>query len=375
MHIALDVRATDAHFPGVGREILGLLGGLHALPDAFEVDLIGNPQRPLPADRAVIAGDVRFRWHTVAAGPLSLAQQWEVPRRAHRLGHDVWHAPYYLRPLWGVGPCVIKVADLIPERVPQASSWRARLLFRLIVRLSLHGARQVISGSQAAARDLEVLHRVPPNRLHVIPLAADQRFVPQSAASIADVRARYGLPQRYLLYLGSNKPHKQPEVAVEAFIQAVRRGPALADVHLVVAGRLDPRLLAAQRAAAALPNRILFRPNVADADLPALLAGAAAFVFPSLYEGFGLPPLEAMACGTPVIVSNRTSLPEVVGDAGLLIEPTAGAFADAIQQLLHDPQLHADLRERGLRQAARFSWERTAAATLHVLQLAATPAH
>ncbi len=215
MQIALDVRATDAHFPGIARATLGLLSGLIALPDDFRLDLICNADRPAPAARAAL-DDARLRWHTVAAGPLSLAQQWQLPPLARRLRPAVWHAPYYVRPFLGLPPTVVTVFDLIGLRVPGALSARGRLLFALALRCSLLTARAIITSSEATRHDLLALGQVDPARLHVVPLGVEQRFAPQPAAAVAALRARYGLPRRYVLYLGSNKPHKQPVVAVAA---------------------------------------------------------------------------------------------------------------------------------------------------------------
>jgi glycosyltransferase involved in cell wall biosynthesis len=143
---------------------------------------------------------------------------------------------------------------------------------------------------------------------------------------------------------------------------------------LIIAGRQDPRYDSARVLSArlGLGEHVRFLPDVSDADLPVLLGGAECFVFPSRYEGFGLPPLEAMACGTAVVVSNRSSLPEVVDDAGLLVDPEPQPLADGIQRLLADPALRQELRGRGLERAARFSWATTATATLGVYQQAAT---
>lgn len=366
LHLALDIRATDAHFPGIARATLGLVRGLHALSAPFEIDLITNPGRPPSSALALIADDPRFRIHQIAPGPFAWSQQWRVPALARRLAPQLWHAPYYVRPLMGLPPVVVSVYDLIGQRVPGAMSLRSRMLFTVLVRLSTRTARAVVTSSAAAAHDLQTLHRIPAQRLHVVPLAADPHFVPPSPAAVAAVRGRYGLPPRYVLYVGSNKAHKQPDLAIRAFVSAVQRDPTLGDVDFVLAGRWDARLPAARHAAAALPHRVHHRPDFSDTDLPALMGGAEVFVFPSLYEGFGLPPLEAMACGTPVIVADRTSLPEVVGDAGLRVPPTEAAVADALAALLHDPARRAQLRTLGLARAATFSWERTAQAMLAV---------
>ena len=220
------------------------------------------------------------------------------------------------------------------------------------------------------------------------PLAADPRFRPQPAGAIAAVRAKYDLGERYILSLSSNKPHKNLVALVEAFASLGAKDlglgtqgdlpssskPRAPSPTLVIAGHWDPRYPEARAAAdrLGLRDRVRFLPGVAETDLPALYGGAEIFVFPSRYEGFGLPPLEAMACGTPVIAANTSSLPEVVGDAGLLVEPTAGALAAGMARLLSSPELHARLRASGPRQAARFAWPKTAEATLALYEQVGT---
>jgi len=202
---------------------------------------------------------------------------------------------------------------------------------------------------------------VPPLRVAAIPLAAGPTFHPQPLEAIAGLRRRHALPERFTLYLGSNKPHKNLPRLLAAWATLPE------DELLVIAGAWDrrypePRQIVQQQG---LGERVRFLGPVAEADLPALYGAATLFVFPSLYEGFGLPVLEALACGTPVACSDSSNLPEVADNAALLFNPLdVGAIADAIRLLLADEQERAALADRATAQAARFSWERTAAATL-----------
>lgn len=359
LRIVLDARATTAHFPGIARATLGLLQGLHRCDHPHHIAVVSLPEAP-PGDDPIWR-DPRFERVVADVAPLGLRQQWLGPWLARRLHADLWHAPYYLRPFWGLPRPVVTVFDVIGHLLPEAlPTLQARLLFEASMRLSLRTAQQIITCSAASRRDLETIYHVPTTRISVIPLAVDPAFAPRPAREIAALRERYHLPARYVLYLGSNKPHKNLAALVRAW-QHVD-----SDALLVIAGHWDrryatPRLLAHQLG---LAQRIRFLPDPPDADLPALLSGASVFVFPSRYEGFGLPPLEAMACGTAVVAANTSSLPEVVGEGGLLVAPEPAALAAALQRVLDDADLRATLQARGLARARQFTWTRTARATL-----------
>jgi glycosyltransferase involved in cell wall biosynthesis len=363
LRIVLDARATTPHFPGVSRATLGLLAGLAEIEHPHHVAVLGWNEFPPPAHAAF--GDPRFTRIPVRAAPLGLPQQWTLPLLSHGLQPDLWHAPFYVRPFAGIPRPIVTIYDVIGRVVPGAlPAPRSRLFFELAIRLSLRGAVQIITSSSATKRDLIDEYGVGPERINVISLAADRSFVPQPAAVIRALRERYALPPRYLLYFGSNKPHKNQASLVRAFAQVQT------DVPLVIAGAWDQRFGEPKQMVEELNlgERVRFIHDVPAADVPALLSGALAFVFPSRYEGFGLPPLEAMACGTPVIASNSSSLPEVVGAAGLLVEPEVAPLAEAIQRLVDDPALREDLAARGLERAQRFTWAETARRTIAVYQ-------
>lgn len=363
LRIVLDGRATTTHFPGVARATLGLLTGLREIEHDHRIAVLSHGNAPPPTHPAF--QDHRFSRIATHALPLSLAQQWQLPLLSRVLRPDVWHAPYYVRPFLGVPRPVVTVFDVIGRVVPGAlPSLRARLLFEMTLRLSLRSAVQIITSSEATKRDLIATYQVVESRLKVVALAADAQFQPQSVQKITGVREKYGLPSRYILYVGSNKPHKN-------LVSLVRAFAALdTDAALVIAGHWDRRYPEAMSLAQSLniADRVRFIHEIADADLPPLLSSAEVFVFPSRYEGFGLPPLEAMACGAPVIVANTSALPEVVGDAGLLVVPEPKLLAEAMQTVLDDPSLRMSLRERGLNRARQFSWAETARQTLHVYE-------
>jgi glycosyltransferase involved in cell wall biosynthesis len=242
---------------------------------------------------------------------------------------------------------------------------------------SVHSAAQVITPSESARRDVVALYGLPPARVHAVAHGVDPIFTPAAPGGRELVaRARHAEPAPYVLYAAILHPRKNLPVLRDAMSQLAARGlPHL----LVVAGRPAPDgsdVVALQRAAGAelpgAPGRLVFMGRPSDLELAALMAGAEAYCLPSLYEGFGLTVLEAMACGTPVVVSDRGALPEVVGDAGVIVAPEAGAVAAALAALLGDPEHRRRVGAAGAARAAEFTWERTADGWLRVLHTART---
>jgi alpha-1,3-rhamnosyl/mannosyltransferase len=348
-----------------------------------QLTILHDPAYPPPISTSVFA---QVRRVPVAASPFSLAQQVELPRLLRGVGADLYHSAYFLMPYAPGAPALLTVYDLIPLLFPRQSTLRARLLARWATRLALRAAGGVIAISDATRRDFLAHFRLQPGKIQAIPLAVDPVFRPQPREVVAAARARFGLPERYLLYLGSNKPHKNLERLVEAWALLQPRSPApLAGQHmpLVIAGAWDDRYPEARQRASALSRspaplagrspapvagseqQVLWLGPVPEADLPALYSGALLFVFPSLYEGFGLPVLEAMACGTPVACSNSSSLPELTGDAALLADPMdTQDLARAMRTALEDESLRQEMSEKGLRRARGFTWLQTAQRTL-----------
>ena len=319
----------------------------------------------------------------------NLAKVWfeqiAFPWACRRLGCDLAHVPYWASPLFPRIPTVVTVHDLIPLLLP---AYRGGPLVRLYTRLVAWSARRaslVLTDSQASRRDIIQHLGIPPERVWAIPLAAAGDFRPVTdPARLQEVRRRHRLPERYLLYLGGLDVRKNVPLILHALARTRREtrkaqeAQGGEDIHLVIVGRLperdtpffpDPRRVARELG---VEKWVHFVGWIEDEDKAALYSGARAFVFPSLYEGFGLPPLEAMSCGTPVIASTAGSLPEVVGDGGLLVDPAdEEALARAMLRLWTDDALHDQLRERALAQAARFTWERTAQETLEAYHVGA----
>ena len=358
-HYVLDARTATPHFPGIGRYVTNLARGMIPLLAADErLTVLYPPSHPLALPAAS-----RVTLLPVAASPFGLAQQWQIPRLLHRLRADLYHSAYIVMPYLPGAPTVLTVYDLIPLLFPEQSSGRARLIARWANRLALRVARRALAISEATRADYIRHLGVRPDKIVTVPLAADSMFT-----TVFSSQSSVFSSQPYILYLGSNKPHKNLVRLVEAWDIANCK-LQIANRKLVIAGAWDARYPEAKQRVAelGLADKVIFLGPVAEADLPVLYGGAQLFVFPSLYEGFGLPALEAMACGTPVVCSNTSSLPEVAGDAALLVDPlNVNALAATIGRVLGDAALAGDMCQRGLQQAARFTWAQTAQQTLAI---------
>src|SRR5450432_1159169 len=301
-------------------------------------------------------------------------EQFTGPGAAQKHGVDVFHVPYFAPPLFPRTSTVVTIHDVIPMRLPAYQpDTRVKAYMRLVARAA-HNATQIITVSQHARQDIIDVLKLPADRIHVIYEAAGEEYQPVSDPEIlAKTRARYGLNERYIFYLGGLDQRKNVPQLVRAFSH-VHRSLGDPNLQLLIAGNPDrqkgplfpdPRPVAADLG---MTGQIIYR-FVEEEDKPALYSGASLFVFPSLYEGFGLDPLEAMSCGAPVVCSNRTSLPEVVGDAALMVDPDdTHALVDAIRRVLTDEALQTDLRARSLQRAAQFNWQKTARETLAVYE-------
>ena len=363
MRIGIDAHAAEQGPSGNGSYIRGLLPALVRLPEDVEYVLYAlDPGHAFYTEfHAHPRVTVRRLWPRPALLriPLSLAAaSWR-----DRL--DALHVQY-VGPPYHRGSLVVTVHDLAFLRIPRAFPRLQSLRFRLQVRANVRRAAVVVTGSEHSKRDIVSAYGVAENRTQVIPLASDPRLAPvRDPAVIEAVKRKFGIAHRYVLSVGRLNARKNLIGLLRAFEQ-VR--PGLAEpAQLVIAGPRDFQADALDRAIAssACANDVLRVGAVSGEDLPVLLSGATAFAYPSLFEGFGLPPLEAMACGVPVICSNTTSLPEVVGDAALTFDPfRADDIAAALGRVLTDPALRADLIARGQARAARFSWRAAAEHTL-----------
>lgn len=290
-----------------------------------------------------------------------------IPVFACRHRIDLLHMTYIMPPVCTV-PCVVTVHDLSFEAFPDMFSPRTRMLLSWGVPFSVRRAARVITVSEHTKRDIVTRYGVPEEKIHVTYEAAAAVFQPvRDPERLATVRRRYGIPSQYVLAVGNLEPRKNLGTLLRAF-RALRADGRIPHRLVLVgkAGWQTSRLLA-ELQGESLANDVIWTGYVPLEDLPALYSAAALFVYPSLYEGFGLPPLEAMACGTPVVGSNAAALPEVLGDGALLVSPyDVDGMATAIRSVLLDPGLARGLAERGRDRALTFSWERTARQTVKV---------
>jgi glycosyltransferase involved in cell wall biosynthesis len=297
-------------------------------------------------------------------------EQYTGPAAAHKAGVDIFHVPYFAPPYFPRTPTVVTIHDVIPLRLPLYRTGVSVNAYMKLVARAAHKATLVIAISQHAKQDMIDALQLPAERIRVIYQAAGDEYRPVTdAAKLAEVRERYGVGSRYILYLGGLDARKNVPQLVKAFAHVYRRlgDPSL---QLLIAGNPekqsgplfpDPRPVASDLG---MSGQIVYH-FIEEEDKPAIYSDASVFVFPSLYEGFGLTPLEAMSCGTPVICSNRTSLPEVVGDAAISLNPDdTRAMVEAMCDVLTKSDLQADLRERSLQRATRFNWRKTAAETV-----------
>ncbi|HEY76186.1 MAG TPA: glycosyltransferase family 4 protein [Thermoflexia bacterium] len=295
-----------------------------------------------------------------------LRLSWEMARRPP----DLLFVPAHVLPPIRPPLTLVTVHDLGYLYFPHAHPLLQRLYLDLSTRWNAYTATHVLADSEATKADLIARYRTPPDKITVAYPGYDDTLAPvRDPAAIAAVKAHYGIEGAYFLYLGTLQPRKNLARLIDAFA-ALRSGTLKPETYLVLAGRrgwLYADLFERVRRLG-LEDRILFPGYIPEADKPALLSGALALVFPSLYEGFGLPVLEAQACGCPVICSTAASLPEVAGEGALLVDPLdVAGWAEAMGRLATDPALRADLIERGFANLRRFSWRQCARTVLSVV--------
>ncbi|MCB1057775.1 MAG: glycosyltransferase family 4 protein [Acidobacteria bacterium] len=360
--VAVDLRALVPTATGIGVYTQSLLAALARRGSARYVGLAHAPL----AD----PGEIERLGIGVEVERTSLGVVWQqlrLPRRLRRGDVDVLWSPLHTLPWRTPVPAVITVHDLTVWLYPKAHTLKVRLSQRPFFAHSLEQARAVVCVSQATARDLELLFPGHRAKTVVVPEGVDRFFHPAAEHEMIAIRAAFGCPEGYLLYVGTLEPRKNLDRLLDAWLALRERDPGT--LPLLLAGSTGWHSEALRRRIESLaPLGVRHLGRLPQLELLRAFQGATAFVYPSLYEGFGLPPLEAMACGVPVITSSTSSLPEVVGDAGLLVDPTdVDGWSAAIRRLLDSPDLASELREKGLHRAATLTWERAAEAMEPIL--------
>ena len=315
----------------------------------------------------------RWSWNTRRwRFSVLMAQLVGLPFDRYFAGVDVVHCTEHLLVPLRRLPAVLTVHDVVYLRHPEWHLPMNRWFLSLAMPLFARRARAIIAVSDYTRRDVIALRHADPARVHVVYEGVDAHFRPvRDPATLAEVQARYGLQPPFILSVGAIEPRKNLPLLLRAFA-ALCQQPGFQHQLVIAGGKgwlYDEVFATADRLG--LGERCRFTGHVAEEDLPALYSAADVLAMPSFFEGFGLPPLEAMACGTPVIASNTTSLPEIVGDAGLLAPPDdERAWVEALGRLATDRALHERLAAAGLARAARFTWEETARQTAEVYRRA-----
>lgn len=369
--IGIDARYLENENTGVGRYSYNLL--VHLLAEdrtnSYSVFVRDDYAGRLPA-----GGDVTYQ--RVPYRPISLSSLVTMSTRVRGLELDLWHAHFPVAPLFPGAPVLVTVHDLQPIRVPTMGDRRPlplragyRAFYPLVYRYTLSRARAILAVSLATKKEIRDCFGIPREKIHVIHEALDDRFQAcQEPGDRALQRRRAPLPRRFLLYVGATLPHKNIGNMLRGFARALKE-PGYEDLHLVMAGRESrfERDWIELAEGLRIRDRIQRIGYVGQEDLAPLYEKAAALFYVSCYEGFGFPPLEAMRHGLPVIAAFHSSLPEVVGAAGVFVAPDdVEGIARAITEVLGNPSLRERLKEHGRKNLDRFSWKKAARKTLNV---------
>jgi len=358
MTARIGIDARKLHDFGVGTYIRNLLKQLARIDQATEYILLCRP-----SDTSVVNElGVNFRAVAEPAGNYSFSEQVRIPMTLRRECVDLYHAPHYVLPPLTQCKSIVTIHDVIHLLFPQYLPGRlAHVYARATLWAAARRADRILTVSETSKNDILRRFKLPAEKITVIYNAIDERFnVEPSAEQVHRVRERYQLDEQFVLYVGNIKPHKNLERLIDAFDRL--RLSDFPHLRLLIIGDEISKYPALRRAVHVhkLHKEVRFLGFVPIETLAVLYRLADVFVFPSLYEGFGLPPLEAMASGAPVVTSNVSSLPEVVGDAALLVDPyDPESIADGIRQVLTDDDLRETLRARGFERVRAYSWQRS----------------
>lgn len=367
MRIGIDVRELEkGKFTGIGRTLRSFLSFAAIKNKENEYVLFGNQKTEyVPA-----GGNQTLK--IIPEGVTVVWDQFLLPLAMKREKIDVFLTPYFKAPLWHPSKLVVIINDLIPLMVPvyrSAACGFQRAYFKLLTRLALRSADAIVAISDSTKRDICRVFRTPEDRIFVIDLAVEPRYAKAGTQAHAVVR-RYGVAKKFIFYSGNFKPHKNIPVLLKAYAQLPE---VLRQEYILLLGSPKDEgfpVVYQHVKDLGLQAQVVFLDGIKEQDISYFYNAASVFVFPSLYEGFGLPVLEAMAAGAPVITSNVSSLPEVAGDAALLVDPAdASALAAALKTVLQDSELRTRLIQKGRERSKNFSVERMGEQIVKVLNM------
>jgi glycosyltransferase involved in cell wall biosynthesis len=360
LRVGFDGHAFSSPAAGIRRYSRELVGALVGLGEPLEIVALGGDPETVPreVERAVESAHPPNNAGWMLIG---------LPRTAARARVNLIHAPAYTAPFWASVPVVLTIHDVSYELHPEWYPYRRDWLRRYFYRRSAKTAARVLTVSAFSAAEISRAYGIPPETITVAPLGVHPTFGAGDPNLAVDLPANVTEP--FLLHVGDLHERRNLTVVVDALLEARRHFGGAAAISLVLAG-VDRGVgagLCAMATEAGAPEAVVALGPVSEDRVHSLYRGALAVVYPSLYEGFGLPLIEAMASGTPVMASHEASIPEVLGGAGLLLDPRdVSAWRDAIIRVVNDEALRADLKARGLARAATFTWQRTARLTLEV---------
>jgi len=367
MIIEIDASALPPRPVGAGNYIIHLVRSLAALKSEGEFIVFAQASRQ---ELIALPEDSTCRWVIVPDMKPAVRLVWEqtmFPRLVDKSGVELLHSLHYTRPIRLPCASVVTFHDMTFFLYPRLHTRPKRIFFRLAMQISARGADALIADSESTRQDAIRLLGIPPQKIYTALLGVDEAYRPISdLRALEAVQLKYGLPEDFILYVGMVEPRKNLPLLIRAFRKLMDLGT---DTHLVIAGRLGWMYANVLQLIDTLgvKDRVSLIGYVPTQDLPLVYNLASIFVYPTLYEGFGLPALEAMACGVPVVTTEVSSLPEIVGDAGILVPANdETALTRAIQSVLTDRALSQRLAILGPERASQFTWERTAQQTLQV---------
>jgi glycosyltransferase involved in cell wall biosynthesis len=355
MKIIFDARVLGNRMHGISRYCLNLLQGLLA-EDRGDEYLILTGQTQVQ-ERFKPAGPVR--WLRTLIPLYSLQEQFLIPFQIRKEAFDLFHSPTYTIPLIFSPKGIMTIHDLIPLIFPRDFGFSHRLFFRFVVRRAVHQCLKVFTVSEQSKKDIFTFLQGRQERTVITPNGLDSQWGPKPVDP--EFNRRYGLDQGFLVFVGNPKPHKNFTRVLSAFELLIKEDQ--------YPGKLVSIGVAPWNLSSKLKDRVLIMPDCNDQDLGLFYSGAELLAAPSLYEGFGLPVLEAMACGCPVLISDQGALPEIAGDAGLQVDPyDIRDIKEGMRKVLFHQDLRCLLKDRGIKRAGQFSWEKTARIVLDTYQ-------